>query len=322
MAHGSTRPLVLQAEELSTDAQDFLRERFDFTMCRATDEPRFSELLSEAAALIVRTYTRVDAGLLARAPRLRVVGRAGVGLTNIDVAACRARGVEVVHTPDANSQAVAELVLAFLLDAYRPRLFLDSALAAERWSLVRADLVAARELSELTVGIIGLGRVGSRVARVLAALGSRVVYHDLLHIPEHLRAGAKPLPLDAVLHECHAITLHVDDRASNARMVDDAWLARLRPDATLINTSRGSIADPHAIARWLLRCPAARAVLDVHEPEPIDAANPLLGIPNAHLSPHIGAATRRAHDAMSWVVRDVARVLEGEKPEFPAPRTM
>jgi len=310
--------LVVQAEELSLAAQEFLREKFEFTVCRPSDQPRFDELLERAAGLVVRTYTRVDSALLDIAPKLRVVGRAGVGLTNIDVAACRARGVEVVHTPDANTHAVGELVIAFLLDAYRPRLFLEQALDNERWSHVRAELVAPREIGELTVGIVGLGRVGSRVARLLSAFGTRVLYHDLVHVPEHARMGAKPVAMDVLLREADVITLHVDDRAANRNLIGEAELLRAKRDCTIVNTSRGMVIDDGALAAWLKGHPAARAILDVHEPEPIRAESVLVGLKNAHLSPHIGAATARAHEAMSWVVRDVARVLQGEAPQFPA----
>ena len=119
-----SRPLVLQTEDLAPAATEFLRERCELVFCPAADDAKFSGLIGRAQGLVVRTYTRVDEALLERAPLLRVVGRAGVGLDAIDVSACRARGVRVVYTPDANSQAVAEYVFALLFDALRPRAFL------------------------------------------------------------------------------------------------------------------------------------------------------------------------------------------------------
>lgn len=302
--------VVIQAEELAPAAQAFLRERFELVVC-GQGEPRFVQELARASALIVRTYTQVDEVLLAKAPLLRVVARAGVGLTNIDVAACKARGIEVVHTPDANTQAVAELVLAFVLDSYRPRAFVEKALDASDWRRVRNELIAPRQVSELHVGVLGMGRVGSRVAKLLGAVGSRVSYCDLLEIEPARRFGATPTSFEGLLAECDVLSVHVDDRASNRHLINAAALARLKPDATLINTSRGMVVDHEALAAWLIAHRSARAILDVHEPEPITAANPLLGLDNAHLTPHIGAATRAAHEAMSWVVRDVARVLDG-----------
>jgi phosphoglycerate dehydrogenase-like enzyme len=300
--------VVLQTEELSPAAQVFVRERCELVVCTPSD-PAFDAHLARASALIVRTYTIVDEALLAKAPLLRVVGRAGVGLTNIDLAACRARGIEVVHTPDANTQAVAELVLAFVLDSYRPRAFIERAIDAAEWRRVRNELIAPRQLSELHIGILGLGRVGSRVAQLLTAVGSRVSYCDLLEIDPARRSGASPARFEQLMSECDVVSVHVDDRATNRHLINATALAHLKPDATIINTSRGMVVDHAALASWLAAHPAARAILDVHEPEPITAANPLLGLANAHLTPHIGAATRAAHEAMSWVVRDVVRVL-------------
>lgn len=268
---------------------------------------------------MVRTYTTVNDEFLDRAPNLRVVGRAGVGLDNIDVGACRARGVEVVHTPDANGQAVTELVFAFLLDAHRPRLFLESPIGKQRWIDLRKELRAPHQLSDLTLGVIGVGRVGTRVVRIARAFGMRVVAHDLLEIPDDRLLGATSAPLDDLLGACDVVTVHVDGRPENRGFIGSRELELLQPDATLINTSRGFVVDPSALASWLRLHPAGRAILDVHDPEPIEAGSPLIGLENAHLAPHIGAATETAQRHMSWVVRDVWAVLEGRTPESPAP---
>ncbi len=312
------RALVIQAEELDGACRDWLGERCEVVRC-GPDEAGFASLLARAGGLVVRTYTRVDGVLLRAAPNLRVVGRAGVGVDNIDVGACRARGVEVVYTPDANTRAVVELVTAFMLDALRPRVFLDSALDRAGWKHARGELVAPRQLNELTLGILGLGRVGSGVARVGAALNMRVLYHDLREIPPGARHGAEPVSAERLFSEADVLSVHVDGRPSNRGWVDAGRLELLRPGAMLINTSRGFVIDNGALAAWLRGDESARAILDVHEPEPFDSSYPLLGLSNCHLSPHIGAATRAAHRNMSWVVRDVWRVLSGERAEFPAP---
>lgn len=315
MANG---PLVLQTEELEPLAQDYLRQRCDFRVVR-WDSPEFKELLPHAEGLVVRTYTVIDRALLDAAPRLRVVGRAGVALDNFDLDACRERGVRVVHTPDANTTAVVELVTAFMLDAVRPRVFLDKALGYDEWRALRGELVGKRQLREMTLGVLGLGRIGKGVARVGAALGMRVLYNDLLDIPDDQRAGATPVSLEDLFGQSNVVSLHIDPRPSNRRFVNLDLLHRLPQGAILINTSRGLVADPLAIAAWLRDDASAQAIIDVHEPEPIPADEPLLAMPNAHLSPHIGAGTKLAHENMSWVVRDVWRVLNGEEPEYPAP---
>lgn len=305
----TARPLVVQTERLDADAAAWLSERADLVACAPGEEPRFSELLTRAEALVVRTYTVVDTALLDRAPRLRVVGRAGVGLDRIDLRACAARGVRVVHTPDANAQAVVEYVGALIFDAIRPRIYLDGPVDDRRWMELRAELRGRRQLSEMTVGVYGLGRIGSRVAAFCRALGARVIFCDLRDISSADRAGAAPVPARELLSRSDALTIHVDGRAENRNLLDARALALLKPDAILINTSRGFVVDAPALGAWLRANPGALALLDVHEPEPFDAAYPLLGLPNARLSPHLAAATASANRAMSWVVKDVWEAL-------------
>lgn len=312
------RPLVLQTEELDEQAARWLAERCELIK-RGVDEPGFAQLLGRAHALVVRTYTRVNDAMLSRAPNLRVVGRAGVGLDRIDVPACRSRGVQVVHTPASNTRAVAEYVFAMLHDAIRPRVFLDSSLSDQAWGEARKQLTAPRELNELTLGVWGLGKIGSLVARIGTAYGMRVIFHDLRDITEPLRDGAVPVAREQLLRESDILTIHVDGRDANRGLVDAGVLALTKPEAILINTSRGFVIDTPALAAHLRLHPNSTALLDVHDPEPFGPDYPLLGLPNAHLSPHLAAATAPAHANMSWVVRDVWRVLQRQTPEFPAP---
>jgi phosphoglycerate dehydrogenase-like enzyme len=318
MSSDPAKPLVVRTEPLDPQAAQWLSERVNLVECPFSDSRRLGQLLPDALGLLVRTYTRVDAALLDRAPRLRVVARAGVGLENIDIPACSARNIRVVSTPDANSSAVAELVFAVLLDAIRPRLFLDKPVTPDRWASLRAELLGRRQLEDLTLGVLGLGRVGSRVARIGSAFGMRVLYHDLRDIPHHDRCGAKSVAFDRLLSQADVLSVHVDGRPDNRLLLGANQFPLLKPDAIFINASRGMVVDHAALARFLREHPAASAILDVHEPEPITAENPLLGLPNAHLMPHIGAATAKAHANMSWVVRDLWRVLQGEPPEHPA----
>ena len=196
-----------------------------------------------------------------------------------------------------------------MLDALRPRRYLDRALSVSEWKEVRAALVAHRQLSELTLGVWGLGRVGSRVARLGGALGMRVVFHDLVEFPPERRAGAEAVSRERLLAEADVLSVHVDARPENRGMVGAAALGLVKGDVTLINTSRGFVVDAPALAAFLRAHPDARAMLDVHEPEPFGADYPLLGVENADLSPHIAAATGAAHKAMSWVVRGVWEAL-------------
>jgi len=314
----STGPLVIQAENLDEAPAAWLAERCDLVRC-GKDDPNFRALLATAEGLIVRSYTPVTAELLEAATKLRVVARAGVGLDTIDLAACKARGVRVVYTPGANTQAVVELVFALLLDVVRPRVFLHRPLIDLRaWKEARLELTAPRELASMTLGILGLGRIGSRVAEVARAFGIRTIYHDLREIPEDQRFGATPVSMNELLATSDALTVHVDGSARNKNLIGEAEFARMKPEVVFLNISRGFVVDPYACAAFMIENRGACALLDVHDPEPFDATYPLLDIANVHLTPHIGGATKPASEAMSWVVRDVWRVLSGEEPECEA----
>ena len=179
---------------------------------------------------------------------------------------------------------------------------------------------AARELSEMTLGIWGFGRVGQRVARAAKGFGMKTLYHDLLEIPESGRAGALPVEADQLVRETDILTLHVDGRPTNRHLINDDVMKQRPRRSLLANLSRGFVVDPAAVARALDRDPDSWALMDVHDPEPVPSDHPLLSRKNARLVPHIGAGTRPAKERMSRVVEDVWRVLSGEAPRHPAPR--
>jgi len=315
----SDSPLVLYNEPLAEVAVNWLAERCDVRQCDA-GAGQFDELLSQAEGLIVRTYLLVDAALLERAPQLRVVGRAGIGLDNIDVQQCRERGVEVVYTPQASLQAVVEYVLALIFDAIRPREAILAAPDQKKWGQWRKTLVGRRQLDECTVGILGYGRIGSHLGRLLSAFGCRVLYSDLREIDEAQRHGAQPVDDQTLFADSDIISVHVDGRASNRQFVDERLLSRLTDDAVFINTSRGFVVDAHALAAALRHRPEARAMIDVHDPEPFAGDYPLLELSNVTLFPHLASRTETGLVNMSWVVRDVAAVLQGRAPQYPAPQ--
>lgn len=312
----TARPLIILAEPIDPAPREWLRQHARIEEI-APDSAEFAAAAPEVEALVVRTYTRVDLPLLETLPRLRVVGRAGVGLENIAVEVCRTRGVEVVHTPDANTQAVVEFVVCLLGDALRPRLMLDEAVSPQRWHALRREVCGERQMNELTLGILGLGRIGRRVAEVAAAIGFTVLYHDLREVEPV--AGAAAVDLETLFAASDAISLHVDGRLANRRLVGPRLLSLAVPDLLLINTSRGLVVDHEALAGHLRSNPGAMAILDVHDPEPFGSDHPLLGLANAHLLPHLASRTRTATENMSWVVRDVVEVLAGRPPRWPAP---
>lgn len=312
-------PLVLVTEGTDPQPLKWLAERARVVEAGLEDS-QIDALLADARGLIVRTYTKVNAALLARTPRLRVVGRGGVGLENIDVPACRERGIEVVYTPDANTLAVGDFVFGYLLQLLRPwSFFRDSAYPPAEFKRIR-NTVRGRQLNELTLGILGMGRVGRRVGHIAAnGFGMRVIYSDLLDVQSQLDFPAQPVPPDTLYREADVLSIHVDMRPGNENLVGHAALAKMKRDAVLINTSRGEVLDVAALAEALREGRLAGAALDVFAPEPPAADFPLLGLPNLLLTPHIAARTHTAMANMGWVVRDVVEVLEGRKPRYPAP---
>ena len=313
----SARPTVIVTEQLADAPLHWLAERCDVQRIGSQDIG-FRDAVREADAMVIRTYTTVDRDTLAGAARLLVIGRAGVGVDNIDLAACRERGVHVVYTPDANTQAVVEYVFAIILDALRTRPRVAGALLPDDWRAMREECLDTHSLGELTVGILGLGRIGKRVAAVARSFGCEVIYHDVIEIDSQHRHGARPVSAEQLFAEADVLTVHVDGRPGNRGFVGSSLLDRMKPGVMFLNTSRGFVVDSAALAAAMEARPAARAFIDVHEPEPIKPSYPLLGLANVELYPHVASRTARSIENMSWVVRDVVAVLEGREPQHAA----
>jgi phosphoglycerate dehydrogenase-like enzyme len=314
------KPIVIVTEGSDPTPLAWLKEQVDVREV-AYDDPAFPAQLAEAEGLVIRTYTKVTPAFLEGAPKLKVVGRGGVGIENIDVKACRARGIEVVYTPDANTLAVGDYVFGYAQQLIRPwNFFKERVYTPQEFKKVRAS-VRGRQFNEMTIGILGMGRVGRRVGHIAAnGYGMRVIYNDVLDIP----ASSLPFPATAVdketlYREADILTLHVTMLPGNENMIGREQLATMKPDAILINTSRGEILDAHALADAIRNKRLHGAALDVYWPEPPKEDFPLVGFDNVLLTPHLAARTGTALENMSWVVRDVVAVLRGERPKHSAP---
>lgn len=210
--------------------------------------------------------------------------------------------------------------MGLMLDAFRPRPVLDKPVSAEVFHQIRAEQVG-RQLEQLTLGILGFGRIGKRLGEVAHAIGMNVNVNDLLPEVELRKAVDYPfqyMSMEELLRKSNVVSIHVDGRPENRHLIDAAALSLLRRDVLLINTSRGMVIDNAALAKWALDTPTARAILDVHDPEPPPADYPFWGIDNVLLMPHLASRTDRAMQNMSWVCRDVVTVLEGGEPQYPA----
>lgn len=314
------RPFVIVTEGSDPGPLQWLRERARVAEI-PFDNPTLDSHLAGADGLVVRTYTRVNDAFLARAPRLKVVGRGGVGLDNIDLDACRRRGVRVVYTPNANTNAVGDYVFGVLLRLVRDWVFFprDHVYDLTEFKRVR-DQIRGRQLDELTLGVLGMGRVGRRVGRIGAlGFGMRVIYNDLVDVHGLLDFPAESVAKPTLYRECDALSIHVDMRPGNANLVGAEQLAMMKPTAILINASRGEVLDAASLAGALREKRLAAAAIDVYHPEPPRQDFPLIGFENVILTPHLASRTWTATENMSWVVKDVIAVLEGRAPEWSAP---
>lgn len=260
-------------------------------------------LLADATALIVRNRTQVDGELLAAAPRLRVVGRLGVGLDNIDVAACKARDIEVFPATGANALAVAEYVVASVMVLLRGAYLSSAPVAAGQWP--RPQLSEGRETAGRTLGLVGFGGIGQLTARLAQGLGMRAVACDPLlaaDAPDWAQSGVARRELDDLLAESDAVSLHVPLTAQTRGLLDATRIGRMKAEAVLINTARGGIVDEAALAQALHSGKLAGAALDVFDHEPLAAGSPLAEAPNLILTPHIGGVTRESNTRVSTLI--------------------
>jgi phosphoglycerate dehydrogenase-like enzyme len=316
------KPVVMVTEGSDAAPLAWLREQAEVVEV-GLDDPALDSQLARAQGMVVRTYTKVNDALLDRAPNLRVVGRGGVGLENIDVPACRQRGIEVVYTPDANTLAVGDFVIGYMLQLLRPwAFFREQVYEPKEFKRIR-NTQRGVQLNELTLGVLGMGRVGRRLGHIAAGgFGMKVIYNDLLDVRSQLDFSATPVDKPTLFRDADVLSLHVDMRPGNEHLVGREQLAQMKPTAILINTSRGEVLDAAALADALRQQRLAGAAIDVFDPEPPKADFPLLGLPNVLLTPHMAARTRTAIENMSWVVRDVMAVLHGQPAKYPAPTGM
>ncbi len=308
---------IVMAEPYSVRAVARLREIGSVSQLTSCDETHLMEAVADCDALLIRTNCRVTRNIIAGAPRLRVIGRGGVGLDNVDLEAARERGITVVHTPHAATDAVADLTFGLLLSLVWRLSESDAGIRAGRFADVRAS-VRPMELTTLTLGIVGMGRIGKAVARrAVLGFGMKVVYNDLLD-PGPMPFAVTRLEKDALYAESDVVSLHVPLTALTRNMVDESALAKFKPGTLLLNTSRGAVVNAKAVAEALVSGRLAGAGLDVFDPEPPLTDHLLLNAPNTVLTPHVGAKTKLAQDRMNDVVEDVIGVLKGLAPRFPA----
>jgi (S)-sulfolactate dehydrogenase len=298
---------IVISEFMDEPAVASLKAKFDVRHDAQLADRR-DELLAAVAdvdAVIVRNRTQVDQALLASAARLRVVGRLGVGLDNIDVEACRARGIQVIPASGANALAVAEYVICTVMLLLRGQYLSSAAVAAGEWP--RGALGEGRETAAKTLGIVGFGGIGRLTARLAQGLGMKVIAADAMipaDSPVWRDNGVAPRELDALLAESDAVTLHIPLTTETRHLIDAARIGRMKPGAVLVNSARGGVVDETALVAALRAGRLGGAALDVFEHEPVPAGSPLAGVPNLVLTPHVAGVTRESNARVSSMIAE------------------
>ena len=273
------------------------------------DAPRLAHAAGTCDAIVVRNRTQVRGALVDALARCRVVGRLGVGLDNIDVAACEAKGMKVIPATGANALAVAEYVVGTALVLLRGAYLSSAAVASGKWP--RAALSAGRETAGKTLGLVGFGSIGQLTATRARALGMEVIAHDPLlgagH-PAYAAAGVRAAGLDEVVRAADVVSLHVPLVESTRNLFSAARIASMKPGAVLVNTARGGIVDEVALVRALKDGHLAGAAIDVFAAEPLPASPHFEDCPNLILTPHVAGVTAEANERVSFLIAD--KVLE------------
>lgn len=305
-----SKPVVLIAEELSPATIEALGPDFDVRVVDGTDRPALLEAVHSANAILVRSATQVDAEVLAAAPNLKVIARAGVGLDNVDIKGATAAGVMVVNAPTSNIISAAELTCGHILSLARHIPAAHAALAEGNW---KRSAYTGTELYEKTIGIIGLGRIGALIAERMKAFGTKVVAYDpYVTSARAQQLGVQLLSLDELIQSADFITIHMPKTPETTGMIGKAQLAAMKPTAYVINVARGGLIDEDALYEALTNNVIAGAGLDVFVSEP-PTGSPLLGLPNVITTPHLGASTDEAQEkAGISVAKSVRLALSGE----------
>lgn len=313
MSHvaGLARPRVLVLDPIHADAVDRLRARFDVVIRLRPAPDDLLDLVCDVDAIVVRSGVRLPAAVFDRAPKLKVVARAGSGVDNIDKDAARRSGVQVFNVPGGSAGAVAELAIGLMLAVMRRISLADRQIRADVWN---KPALEGDELATKTLGVIGFGNIGSRIARIASGFSLRVLaavrhYSEARRI-ELADRGVELTDLPRLLAESDVVCVVVPLTDSTRGMIGEAELKTMRPSAYFVNVSRGGVVDEQALLAALRNGTIAGAGLDVHLHEGV--ASPLADLDNVVLTPHIGAMSADAQRAIGEVVADsLAIALDG-----------
>lgn len=304
---------IVITEFMDLPAVESLKSQFNvvYDPTLVDDAARLVALVQDCDALVVRNRTQVRGELLAACRKATVIGRLGVGLDNIDMPACEARGMKVIPATGANALAVAEYVIGSAMVLLRGVYQASAEVTAGAWP--RAALSSGREISGKTLGLIGFGGIGRLTARLAQGLGMQVIAHDpMLKRDDAVWAqtGVRRATLEELLAQADAVSLHVPLTPETKNLLSSERIAKMKKGAIVINTARGGISDEAAIAAAVKTGVLGGAAFDVFEPEPLKAGNPWVGCPNVILTPHVAGVTAEANERVSTLIAaEVAKAL-------------
>jgi len=307
---GEREMKIIITDPLDEEGIEELRKEFQVDVFQKISEEELVEKIGEYDAIIVRSGTKVTRKVIEAAKNLKVIGRAGVGVDNVDVEAATERGILVINTPDANTITTAEHTIAMMLAAARNIPQANESLKRGEWERKKYMGV---ELYEKTLGIIGLGRIGSEVAKRAMAFGMKVIAYDPYVSEERARElGVELVSLEDLLGRADFITIHAPKTKETQKLIDEEALKKVKKGVIIVNCARGGIIDEEALYKALKRGDVRAAALDVFEKEP-PGKIPLLALENVVATPHLGASTREAQRrAALEIAREVRAALKGE----------
>ncbi len=309
------KPLVVLAGPIHPDGKALLESEARVVISHNVTENGLIADAGEADGILFRIRPDCTERLMASCKRLKVVGRHGVGLDTVDLPAATRLGIPVVHAPGSNSDAVAEHAIMLMLAVAKKTIALDRMTRRGEWVEARAKGIF--ELRGKTLGIIGVGNIGRRVAHIARAFGMRVLGCDPYVAPEELRAReAEPVTLDQLLRQSDVITVHTPHTGETHHIIGADAVAKMKPGVVFVNTSRGKTQDERALFEGLTKGRIKGAGLDVWEDEPAPVDNPLLNLDNVVCTSHIAGVSEEAHRNIGLqVAGEMLRVLRGEKPK-------
>ncbi|RLF46039.1 MAG: phosphoglycerate dehydrogenase [Thermoplasmata archaeon] len=304
---------VLVTDPVAEEALNLLREKHEVVF----EELRGEELAKEIGkydALMVRSATKVTKDIIEKAENLKVIGRAGIGVDNIDVEAASQRGIYVVNSPTGSTRSVAELTFALMFAVARKIHIADATMRQGIWAKKKLKGI---ELMNKTLGLIGSGNIAQEVAKMANCLGMKVLVYSPHCTEEKARKmGAELRSLEEIFREADFVSLHIPKTEETYHMIDERLLSLMKPTAYLINAARGGVVDEEALYKVLKEGKIAGAAIDVYEKEPPEKS-PLFELENVVFTPHIGAATKEGQIRAGTICAEqILKVLDGKEPDF------